>query len=166
MKTIQTARLVLLSLAAGLCSCAVTSREYVEDLAGYSVTEGRITRIAGLQTEALESLEDGLAVTVSQSGGKVWIMFDSGESRSFELDRGVILVHGYESDFILRSAIRTIGVQPTRVEPTKQPATRIPSTRVQPTEVHPTVPSIELPELPALPPATQPTKPDKSDKNL
>ena len=150
MKTIQTSRLVLLSLVAGLCSCAVTSREYVEDLAGYSVTEGRITRIDGLQTEALVPLEDGLAVTVSEPGGTVWIMFDTGESSSFELDRGMILVHGYESDFILRSALGSSGAPSTRVEPT-----RVPSTRVQPTEV----PSIDLPELP---PPIPPTKPDKS----
>jgi hypothetical protein len=145
-KTIQTSRLVLFSLVAGLCSCAVTSKEYVEGLAGYSVTEGRITRIAGLQTETLEPLEDGLAVTVSQPGGKVWILFDSGESRTFELDRGVILVHGYESDFMLRSALRTIGVQPTPVEPTGVPSTRVPSTN----------PSIDLPQLPS------PTGPDRS----
>ncbi len=149
MKTILTSRLVLVSLVAGLCSCAVTSREYVEDLAGYSVTEGRITRIAGLQTEMLESLEDGLAVTVSRSGGKVWIMFDSGESRAFDLDRGMILVHGYESDFILRSALRTTGVQSTHVVPTRVPLP----------EVQPTNPPFELP---ALPPATQPTRPVKS----
>jgi hypothetical protein len=99
-----TLRVTSLFLIAGLCSCAVNSRSYVERLAGFSVTEGRITRIDNLETDELEPLEDGLAVTLSKPC-QVWMEFDNGETRSFDLSTGVIIVHGYDSDFILESAM-------------------------------------------------------------
>ena len=150
--------LVLLTLVAGLSSCTVTSREYVEDLAGYSVTEGRIIRISNLQSESLESLEDGLAITLNRPGCQVWIEFDSGESKLFKLDPGVILVHGYESDFILRSTLGNTGAWSSGV-----PDPGVPTNPVRTTPVPTTSPTIDLPGLP--PPTSGPSGPGR-DKNL
>ena len=105
MKAIQILRIAFLFAIAGLCSCASTSRSYVDDLAGYSVTEGRITRIENLEAHLIEPLADGVAMTLTQPC-RVWMEFDNGESRSFEIGSGVILVHGYDSDFILESTLQ------------------------------------------------------------
>ena len=98
-------RIGLLILAAGLSSCMLSSRGYVDEITGYSVTEGRITRIVSLDSENMEPLTDGMAYTVSHSGCRVSMTFENGESKEFDLGRGVIIVHGYKSDFILQSEL-------------------------------------------------------------
>ena len=105
MKTLTTLRIGLFSLLASLASCSVSSSSYVDDLAGYSVTSGRITRIEGLHAEQIVPLSDGLAVTVSQPGCKVLMQFDDGDTRVFDAGRGVILVHGYSTDYLLSSQL-------------------------------------------------------------
>ena len=101
MKTL--ARISFLAALAVLSSCAVTSRDYVEELTGYATTEGRITRIESLNSKKVEPLKDGIAVTVGQPGCRVLIRFENGEEKVFDVYEDVILVHGYDCDFILRS---------------------------------------------------------------
>ena len=46
-----------------------------------------------------------MAYTVSHSGCRVSMTFKNGESKEFDLGKGVIIVHGYKSDFILQSEL-------------------------------------------------------------
>ena len=98
-------RIGLLAAIATLSSCAISSRDYVNKLSGYAITEGRITRIENLSTQNVQPLKDGIAVTVGIPGCRVLIQFENGEEKAFDVNSGVILVHGYDCDFIVRSEL-------------------------------------------------------------
>jgi len=101
----KTLVIAALCLTLGLASCSLSSESYHEEKKGYSATTGRIVRIENLCTEKLEPLSDGIAVTVAKSGCKVWLTFDDEQTRVFELDPGVIIVHGPGRDYILESRL-------------------------------------------------------------
>lgn len=104
MKTFSTRRICSLFLALTLSACSTTSSgSYVADMTGFSVTEGRIQKITGLATDKVEPLSDGLAVTLSAQGCSVVIEFANDTTKVFDLGPGVILVHGYEKDYILQN---------------------------------------------------------------
>ncbi len=88
-----------------LASCSTSSAKYIEEIRGYAVTRGRITKIENLHAEELESLSDGLAMTLVENGCRITMKFDEDEEavRIFDIGEGVILVHGYDSDYILES---------------------------------------------------------------
>jgi len=44
-----------------------------------------------------------VAVTLSQSGCNVEILFDNDKTKVFDLGPGVIIVHGYDKDYILQN---------------------------------------------------------------
>jgi hypothetical protein len=98
-------RIGFLAAIATLSSCAMSSRDYVNELSGYAITEGRITSIENLNTQDVQPLKDGIAVTVGIPGCRVMIQFENGEQKAFDVHSGVILVHGYECDFIVRSEL-------------------------------------------------------------
>ncbi len=94
------AAILLASL--GLGACSVSSESYVADISGYSVTRGRFMHIENLHAAKIEPLSDGVAITLSQPGCRVKILFDNDQERVMETGRGVILVHGYANDYILK----------------------------------------------------------------
>ena len=103
-----------LALAALLSACGTSSAKYVgeQNQKGYAVTRGKIAKIENLTTENLVSLSDGLAMTVTQSPCRVTLLFDGDKIKTFELAKGVIIVHGEEADYILQS--QTEGSQPAK----------------------------------------------------
>ena len=66
---------------------------------------------SGKTRDTKAALEDGLAVHLSEPC-RVWMEFSNGETRSFDLSTGVIIVHGYDSDFILESAMDPVMLSP------------------------------------------------------
>jgi hypothetical protein len=77
----------------------------VNEIRGYSVTRGRITKIENLSATEFRSLSDGLAMTLGGEGCAVTMKFreDEDEAKVFEIGTGVILVYGYDGDYILES---------------------------------------------------------------
>ena len=100
---------LVLATAALLTSCSVSSESYVAEISGYSVTRGRIMRIENLHANAVQPLQDGVAITLSRPGCLVTIRFDNDESRVMKTGRGVIIVHGYANDYILESELGVSG---------------------------------------------------------
>ena len=94
-----------LVLTFSLASCSTSSAKYIDEIRGYAVTRGRITKIENLHAEELQSLSDGLAMTLVENGCRVTMKFDADEEavQIFDIGEGVILVHGYDSDYILES---------------------------------------------------------------
>ena len=94
-------------LAVGLClsSCSVSSSQFVDGIRGYSITRGRITRIDNLYTEQFKALSDGVAMTLAEDGCSVTMQFREGEdlTKIFDIGEGVIVVKGYDGDYILES---------------------------------------------------------------
>ena len=96
---------LLLTLSLGLLAgCSTSSQAFVDDLSGFSVTRGRITHIENLSTSKVVPLTDGVAVTVSKPC-RISITFEDAQTRTMELGPGVIVVHGYETDFVLKSEL-------------------------------------------------------------
>lgn len=97
--------LAVVALAACLSSCAISSKTYVNEIRGYSVTRGRITRIENLYAEEFQALSDGVAMKLVEDGCTVTMQFKENDDqpRVFEIGTGVILVKGYDGDYILES---------------------------------------------------------------
>ncbi len=94
-------------LAVGLClsSCSVSSSQFVDGIRGYSITRGRIIRIDNLYAEQFKPLSDGVAMTLAEDGCSVTMQFREGDDQTkiFDIGEGVILVKGYDGDYILES---------------------------------------------------------------
>ena len=94
-------------LVLGLClsSCSVSSSQFVNGIRGYSITRGRIIRIDNLYAEQFKPLSDGVAMTIAEDGCSVTVQFREGDDQTkiFEIGEGVILVKGYDGDYILES---------------------------------------------------------------
>lgn len=101
--TKNTLRLGLILLVSFLAACGSTSRTFVDGISGYSIVRGRITEIDNLSAEHKAVFSDGLAVTVTKPGCKVSITFPDKQTKVMDLEPGMILVHGYAEDFVLRS---------------------------------------------------------------
>ncbi len=99
----NTLRLGLFLLVSALMACSTTSRTYVDGISGYSVVRGRITEIDNLSADQKAIFSDGLAVTVTKPGCKISFTFPDKQTKVVDLEPGMILVHGYAEDFILRS---------------------------------------------------------------
>ena len=97
--------LAALALASGLSSCSISSKTYVSEIRGYSVTAGRITRIENLYAEEFQPLSDGVAMKLVEDGCTVTMRFSETDEqqRIFEIGEGVILVKGFDGDYILES---------------------------------------------------------------
>ena len=111
----NTLRVGLILLVSSFAACASTSKTFVDGVSGYSVVRGRITEIVNLSAEQKAVFSDGLAVTVSKPGCKVSITFPDKQTKVVDLEPGMILVHGFAEDFILRSEFST----PSTPLPTK-----------------------------------------------
>lgn len=105
------AAIVLACISLGACS--VSSESYVADISGYAVTRGRFMQIENLHAAKIEQLTDGVAMTLSQPGCRVRILFDNDEELTVETGRGVILVHGYANDYILKLEVSDAATPPT-----------------------------------------------------
>jgi hypothetical protein len=103
----NTLRLGAILLVSFLASCGSTSRTFVDGVSGYSVVRGRITEIENLSAEHKALFSDGLAVTVTKPGCKVSFLFPDKQTKVIDLEPGMILVHGYAEDFVLRSEFST-----------------------------------------------------------
>ncbi len=101
------AAILLASVCLGACS--VSSESYIADISGYSVTRGRFMQIENLHAAKIEHLTDGVAMTLSQPGCRVKILFDNDEELMVEPGRGGILVHGYANDYILKVEVSDDG---------------------------------------------------------
>lgn len=99
----NTLRLGLILLVSSFAACSTTSRSFVESMSGYSVVRGRITEIENLSADLKVSFSDGLAVTVTKPGCKISMTFPDNQTKILDLDPGMIVVHGYADDFVLRS---------------------------------------------------------------
>lgn len=85
-----------------LAGCGVSSTRYVEDADAHSVTRGRITRIAGLNTQEILPLTDGVVLVLSEPDCEVTVRFDDGKSTVYEAGPGDKLVCGTDADYLLR----------------------------------------------------------------
>jgi hypothetical protein len=103
----NTLRLGLIVLVSSFAACSSTSRTFVDGISGYSVVRGRITEIDNLSAENKAVFSDGLAVTVTKPGCKVSITFPDKQTKVVDVEPGMILVHGYAEDFLLRSEFTT-----------------------------------------------------------
>ena len=103
----NTMRLGLILAVSFLAACGTTSKSYVDSISGYSVVRGRVTEIDNLSAEQKAVFSDGLAVKVTKPGCKVTITFPDKQTKTVDLEPGMILVHGYAEDFILRSEFST-----------------------------------------------------------
>ncbi|MHC4078239.1 MAG: hypothetical protein ACYST0_07325 [Planctomycetota bacterium] len=99
----NTLRLGLVLLVSSFAACSTTSQSYVDQLSGYSITRGRITEVHNLSGELMATFSDGHAVTVTQPGCKLAITFPDRQTKIMEVQPGMIVVHGYADDFVLRS---------------------------------------------------------------
>ncbi len=97
--------LAVLALGVCLSSCSISSESFVNQIRGYSITRGRITRIDNLYAEEFKPLSDGVAMTIAEDGCSVTVQFREGDDQTkiFEIGEGVILVKGYDGDYILES---------------------------------------------------------------
>ena len=98
--------LLLLLPCAASCGSLKSSVAYVDGLDGYSVTPGEVTLIESLDSQNLESLSDGLAITVGPSPCRVTMQFNKKESRVFDVAPGAILVVAVGLDYILQSQVQ------------------------------------------------------------
>jgi len=103
----NTLRLGLILLVSSFAACSSTSQTWVEGMSGYSIVKGRITEIDNLSADLKVSFADGLAVTVTKPGCKVSMTFPDNQTKVLDLDPGMIVVHGYAHDFVLRSEFAT-----------------------------------------------------------
>lgn len=106
----NTLRLGLILLVSSFAACSSTSQAFVDSMSGYSVVRGRITEIENLSADVKVSFSDGLAVTVTKPGCRISMTFPDNQTKILDLDPGMIVVHGYADDFVLRSEFAT----PTR----------------------------------------------------
>lgn len=112
-------RLPIAALALAVClplsSCTISSKTYVSEIRGYSVTRGTITRIENLYADEFKPLSDGVAMTLVENGCTVTMQFQEGEdqTRVFEIGEGVILVKGSGGDYILESRADGGDLEPT-----------------------------------------------------
>ena len=88
-----------------LSSCSISSESFVNQIRGYSITRGRITRIDNLYAEEFKPLSDGVAMKLAENGCSVTMQFreDDDQTKIFDIGKGVILVKGYDGDYILES---------------------------------------------------------------
>ena len=86
-----------------LSACSTSAESYVQDMPGYSIVKGRFTRIENMHSEEMTPLSDGIAFVLSRSDCRVSVEFDDYQHKVFNLDQGVILVHGADHDYILQS---------------------------------------------------------------
>ncbi len=77
----------------------------MQDHDGYSVTPGEVTLIESMDSQSLESLSDGIAITVGPSPCRVTLQFNKKESRVFDIAPGAIIVVGVGLDYILQSQV-------------------------------------------------------------
>ena len=103
----NTLRLGLILLVSSFAACSSTSQSFVDSMSGYSVVRGRITEIENLSADVKVSFSDGLAVTVTKPGCRVSMTFPDNQTKILDLDPGMIVVHGYAHDFVLRSEFAT-----------------------------------------------------------
>jgi hypothetical protein len=101
--TLSVFRAASLLLAVCLSACAASSASYVdkETSQGAMVTRGRVTKIENLNSDSLQSLSDGSAITVSKPGCRVTIEFAGKQSQVLELPAGARLVCAGDSDYVL-----------------------------------------------------------------
>lgn len=99
----STLRLGLILMVSSFAACTSTTRSYVDSVSGYSVVRGRVTEIENLSANHKMSFSDGLAVTVTKPGCRISITFPDRQKKVIDLEPGMILVHGYEEDYVLRS---------------------------------------------------------------
>ena len=85
-----------------LVGCGISSTRYVDDADAHSVTRGRITRIAGLNTQSILPLTDGVVLVLTEPGCEVTLSFEDGKSTVYNVGSGDKLVCGTNADYILR----------------------------------------------------------------
>lgn len=97
-------RLIRPTLAAVvlLAGCGTSSSRYVSDSDAHSVTRGRITRVAGLNSQRLIPLRDGVVFVLSDPGCKLTIKFEDGKSADYEARAGDKLVCAKNADYYLQ----------------------------------------------------------------
>ena len=83
-----------------LFSCALTSEEYVDGLAGYSVVRGRIVEVDALTAREKTRLSDGLALAAKEGRGRITMDFGK-RKKTIALQPGSLLVFSREGDFLL-----------------------------------------------------------------
>ncbi len=93
--------LTVLALSGLLASCGTSSGSFIKMHPTYSVAKGEVVRIENMNSNEVEALSDGRAVTVSRPGCRVTLAFDEERSKVFNVDQGTILVHGKKHDFLL-----------------------------------------------------------------
>ena len=86
-----------------LSSCSTSAEDYVQEMPGYSIVKGRFTRVENLHSEEMTPLADGIVFVLSRSDCRVSMEFEDEQHKVFNLDQGVILVHGNDHDYILQS---------------------------------------------------------------
>lgn len=101
---------VALLAVTALGACSTSSLSYASEQEGYYMIRGRITSISNLSATKLTRLGDGVAVTVSQSGCKVTMQFANDETSEMQLEPGVIVVYGANTDYVLRTAPSMPGI--------------------------------------------------------
>ncbi len=95
---------ICLLLASGLGSCASSSTSFIEKMPNYSVIRGRIMSVENLNADLLETLGDGVAVTLSQPGCKILISFGNDRTTTLDVPVGAIVVYGSARDYVLQVA--------------------------------------------------------------
>ena len=93
--------LAVLALSGLLASCGTSSGSFIKMHPSYSVAKGEVVRIENMNSNEVEALSDGRAVTVSRPGCRVTLAFDEERSKVFDVDKGTILVHGKKHDYLL-----------------------------------------------------------------
>lgn len=98
----RAALVALLCLVAS--GCATTAADYVDGLAGFSVTRGRLLRVNGLVSESITPLADGVVFAIDGGPCQVALEFADGSKRVLNLSSPDQLVCASDADFVLQPA--------------------------------------------------------------
>jgi len=102
-----------------LCSCATSSREYVLEASGLSVTRGKLEKVEHLTSDKYLHLSDGLVLFVAKEPCQVTLKMGE-KSQVFTLPPGSSVLIGKEGDFILQpQGSAEAGPEPKKPEPGK-----------------------------------------------
>ena len=106
--------LLLLLAPLALSACGTTCRQYVEGMAGFSSTRGRVTVIQQLGCQNVQHLTDGVTLLVAEEGCHVTMDFGA-ERADLDVPPGCVLVFGADEDFLLRPVVPAVPDAKTQV---------------------------------------------------
>ncbi len=93
--------LLLVAVSATLLSCATSTREFVDEAVGYSVTRGDLVYVRGLAFESRNRLADGTAVTISTSDCEISLRLGE-RNEVISAKPNSVLVFGPDDDYLLQ----------------------------------------------------------------